>query len=110
MIYDFRILTEDLRFKLLKLVLPKLNYMGFSFSKLFNTKTSKTPLKSNDSIEAIISDVENTPFGISQNNVLYAGLNELGGYYFFPNSYSRCHAFKNAQRGTTITQWKRIWP
>ncbi len=57
--------------------------MGFSLTKLFGKKTSETQLNPQDSIEAIIKDVENKPFGISQNNVLFAGLNELGGYYFF---------------------------
>ncbi|WP_296381719.1 hypothetical protein [Winogradskyella sp.] len=57
--------------------------MGFSLSKLFGTKTSKEQLQSGDTIEAIIEDVENRPFGISLNNVLFAGLNELGGYFFF---------------------------
>ncbi|GGI58012.1 hypothetical protein [Winogradskyella haliclonae] len=50
--------------------------MAFSFLK--NKKN-----KSTDTIEAIIKDIESTPFGVSENNVLYAGLNELGGYYFF---------------------------
>ena len=36
-----------------------------------------------DHIEAIISDIDNDPFAISESNVFYAGLNELGGYYFF---------------------------
>lgn len=49
-------------------------------SKLFG---SKTKAQSNDSVEAIINDVENRPYGISENNVLFAGLNELGGYFFF---------------------------
>ncbi len=53
--------------------------MGFSLSKLLSSNKSKT----NDSVDSIINDVENTPFGFSENNVLYAGLNELGGYYFF---------------------------
>jgi hypothetical protein len=53
--------------------------MAFSLSKLFGNTTSE----SSDSIEAIIRDVENKPFGVSQNNVLYGGLNELGGYFFF---------------------------
>ena len=61
----------------------KKKYMGFSLTKLFGKKTSETRLSSQDTIEAIIKDVENKPFGISQNNVLFAGLNELGGYYFF---------------------------
>lgn len=53
--------------------------MGFSLSKLLSSNSSKTM----DSVDSIINDVENTPFGVSENNVLYAGLNELGGYYFF---------------------------
>lgn len=55
--------------------------MAFSLSKLFNKTNSNAA--SNDSIEAIISDVKNKPFGTSENNVLFAGLKELGGYYFF---------------------------
>ena len=52
-------------------------------SKLFGSKTSETQSKPQDSVEAIIRDVENKPYGVSQNNVLFAGLNELGGYFFF---------------------------
>ena len=55
--------------------------MTFSLSKLFGNKTSK--VETHDTIEAIITDVENKPFGVSDNNVLFAGLNELGGYFFF---------------------------
>lgn len=39
--------------------------------------------KSTDTIASIINDLEHTPFGVSESNVLYAGLNELGGYFFF---------------------------
>lgn len=55
--------------------------MGFSLTSLFGKKDSKN--QSEDSIEAIINAIDNHPFGISQNNVLFAGLNELGGYHFF---------------------------
>lgn len=51
-------------------------------SKLFGSKTSEKT-STGDTIEAIINDVENKPFGVSESNVLYAGLNELGGYFFF---------------------------
>lgn len=61
-------------------------YMSFisklksAFGQSKNTKTSKI----NDSIEAIISDIsDHEPLANSDENVLYAGLNELGGYYFF---------------------------
>jgi len=57
--------------------------MAFSFSKLLGNKTSESKLETNDTMEAIISDVENKPFGVSDTNVLFAGLNELGGYFFF---------------------------
>ncbi|WP_299130527.1 hypothetical protein [uncultured Winogradskyella sp.] len=53
--------------------------MGFSFSKLFG-KTESTP---SDTIESIIEDVEHKPYGVSESNVLFAGLNDLGGYFFF---------------------------
>lgn len=53
--------------------------MAFSLSKLFGTSESK----STDTVDDIIKDVENKPFGVSQYNVLYGGLNELGGYFFF---------------------------
>lgn len=54
----------------------KIKFMAFSF-----LKSKKN--KSIDTVEAIIKEVKNIPFGVSENNVLYAGLNELGGYYFF---------------------------
>ena len=53
--------------------------MGFSFSKLFNK--SEQEAASNDSIEAILDAVEQDPFAVSDTNVLYAGFNELGGYF-----------------------------
>jgi len=31
----------------------------------------------------IIDEIEQTPFAVSKSNVLYAGLNELTGYYYF---------------------------
>ncbi len=55
--------------------------MGFSFSKLFNKTASDATTY--DTIDAIIETVENTPYGVSDTNVLFAGLSELGGYYFF---------------------------
>ncbi|WP_198658938.1 hypothetical protein [Winogradskyella tangerina] len=58
----------------------KNNDMGFSFSKLFNKSESDNT--SNDSIDSIMEAVEQAPFAISDHNVLYAGFNELGGYFF----------------------------
>ncbi|MFT5848883.1 MAG: hypothetical protein ACJARX_001620 [Psychroserpens sp.] len=47
-----------------------------------NSNTSKT-IATQDTTEAIMKDIDNKPFAISDQNVLYAGLNELGGYFFF---------------------------
>ncbi|MCK8479530.1 hypothetical protein [Psychroserpens algicola] len=47
-----------------------------------NSKTNSATAIS-DTTDAIINDIEHQPFAISEHNVLYAGLNELGGYYFF---------------------------
>lgn len=55
--------------------------MGFSFSKLFGKTESE--VTTSDTLEAIIAEVEHQPYGISEKNVLFAGLNELGGYFFF---------------------------
>jgi hypothetical protein len=59
--------------------LKKNETMAFSLSKLFGNSVSIPT----DSTDAIIKDVENKPFGVSEHNVLYGGLNELGGYFFF---------------------------
>ena len=58
--------------------------MKFSISKLKSTLGgSKSQTLDENFVASIIKDVENSPFAISDENVLYAGLNELGGYYFF---------------------------
>jgi len=51
-------------------------------SALGNSKPSET-IKTSDTIDAIINDIEHEPFAISDHNVLFAGLNELGGYFIF---------------------------
>ncbi|WP_298758748.1 hypothetical protein [uncultured Psychroserpens sp.] len=49
----------------------------------FGNPRAMEKLHVDDHTEAIINDIEHDPFAISDKNVLYAGLNELGGYYFF---------------------------
>lgn len=34
-------------------------------------------------VENIINSIKNVPFGVSQSNVLYGGINELAGYHYF---------------------------
>lgn len=55
--------------------------MGFSLNKLFG-KTDTTT-STDDTVEAIVETIDNKPYGVAENNVLFAGLNELGGYYIF---------------------------
>ncbi|WP_431135877.1 hypothetical protein [Psychroserpens mesophilus] len=49
----------------------------------FGNPKAMEKLHVDDHTEVIIKDIDNDPFAISESNVLYAGLNELGGYYFF---------------------------
>lgn len=69
--------------------------MAFSFLKSKKNKTT-------DTVDAIIKDIENTPVGISENNVLFAGLNELGGYFFFQTVIVGLFSIKTAN-GATLT-------
>ena len=60
--------------------------MKFFFNKVLAKMGSSRALeKTMDEsyINNIIEDIEQTPFGISNNNVLYAGINELTGYFYF---------------------------
>lgn len=49
----------------------------------FGNAKAMERLQVDDHTEDIIKSVEGTPIGVSNKNVLYAGLDELGGYYFF---------------------------
>jgi len=59
--------------------------MGFSFGKLLNTfgnKGIKEQELDNNNVEAIMSSIEDQHFAVSDQNVMYAAINELGGYYY----------------------------
>ncbi|MDT0557378.1 hypothetical protein RM697_01880 [Ichthyenterobacterium sp. W332] len=59
--------------------------MKFSLTKLkaaFGNPRAMEKLHVDDHTEAIINDFDQEPFAVSDDNVLYAGFNELGGYYF----------------------------
>ncbi len=55
--------------------------MNFSFDKLLAAFGKNQAI--NDTTEAILNDIEDTPFAISTQNVMYAAAKELGGYYYF---------------------------
>ncbi len=94
MIYDIRITIYEnikghckivLYASILKVILLKFSIMNFitKLKAAFGNPKAMEKLHVDDHTEAIINDIENEPFAISDSNVLYAGLNELGGYYFF---------------------------
>nr|WP_321223040.1 hypothetical protein [uncultured Psychroserpens sp.] len=49
----------------------------------FGKKRIKEDAVDDNYIETILAHSENEPLGISNQNVIYAGYNELGGYYYF---------------------------
>ncbi len=49
----------------------------------FGSTKAMERLHVDDHTEDIIKNIDGTPIGVSNKNVLYAGLDELGGYYFF---------------------------
>jgi hypothetical protein len=52
------------------------------FSKLFRSNQKEDKLEDDKYIETIIKSSEDVPLGISNNNLIYVGYNELGGYYY----------------------------
>ncbi|WP_044398956.1 hypothetical protein [Lacinutrix sp. Hel_I_90] len=53
------------------------------FDKLFGASHDKADETLDaDYIETIINESEDEPLGVSERNIIYAGYNELGGYYF----------------------------
>lgn len=58
--------------------------MGFitKLKSAFGGEKASENVSIADTTEAIMKDIEHDAFAVSDSNVLYAGLNELGGYYF----------------------------
>ncbi|RLJ64350.1 hypothetical protein CLV86_1467 [Lacinutrix venerupis] len=52
------------------------------FGKLFGSKQNEEVLTNDNYIETIIQSGEGEPLAISNNEVMYVGYNELGGYYY----------------------------
>ncbi|MBQ0786769.1 MAG: hypothetical protein KBT69_04670 [Oceanihabitans sp.] len=52
------------------------------FSKLFGSKQKEDNLEDDKYIDTIMQSSNDVPLGISNNNLIYVGYNELGGYYY----------------------------
>lgn len=52
------------------------------FNKIFGGK-KKEEIDQTAFLENIIKHSKDEPLGISEENIIYAGYNELGGYYYF---------------------------
>ena len=52
------------------------------FGKLFGNKQNEDNFEDDKYIDTIIEASDDEPLGISSSNVMYAGYNELGGYYY----------------------------
>jgi len=60
--------------------------MKFSLNKLLTAFGNNRNLEKNlhvDLTKSIIEEIKETPFAISKKNVMYAGIDELAGYYYF---------------------------
>ena len=59
--------------------------MSLSFNKLRaafgNSRATETTAVDNQ-VESIINSIKDKHFAVSEQNVMYAGIDELGGYYF----------------------------
>ena len=86
---DLRFTIYDLRFGIwnleFNLSFEKNSTMKFitKLKAAFGNPRAIEKLHVDDHTEAIINDIDQEPYAISDTNVMYAGLNELGGYYFF---------------------------
>ena len=49
----------------------------------FGKKQKKEEAVDDNYIETILTHSKDEPLGVSKQNVIYAGYNELGGYYYF---------------------------
>lgn len=83
--------------------------MRFSLKKLRKaikgTDTTET-FAADSYIQAIINDVEGTPFGLSDSNVMYAGLSELAGYHYFKSIIIGTFKLKTFKGATLIVSGK----
>ncbi|MGB6269618.1 MAG: hypothetical protein WBF67_11495 [Olleya sp.] len=70
------------------------------FTKIFGSK-NKEEIDQTAFIDNIIKHSKDEPLGISEENIIYAGYNELGGYYYF-QTYIIGRLNKKVKTGATL--------
>ena len=79
--------------------------MKFSFDKVLSAFGNTRAMEQNrvdDFTEAIINEIDNPAFAVSQQNVMYADVKELGGYYYFMTIIVGAFKIKT-NKGATLT-------
>ncbi|WP_347924983.1 hypothetical protein [Pontimicrobium sp. SW4] len=60
--------------------------MKFSLNNIrtvFNKNNASSESQDTAYIEKIMASIKEKPFAVSNNNIMFAGMNELAGYYYF---------------------------
>ncbi len=79
--------------------------MSFSIGKLLDTfgkKSAKDQPQDNNDTQAIIDAIKDEHFAVSDQNVIYASVNELGGYYYLKTIIVGAFKIKT-MKGATLT-------
>jgi len=66
----------------------------------FGNKKTKQEKQVDDFTEKIIADIDMVPFAISDSNVIYANITELGGYFFLKTVIVGTFNIKTKKGGT----------
>ncbi|MCK0109055.1 hypothetical protein MWU58_07105 [Flavobacteriaceae bacterium S0825] len=60
--------------------------MKFSLNNIrtaFNKNNASNESQDAEYLEKLMAPIEDKPFAVSNNNIMFAGMNELAGYYYF---------------------------
>lgn len=72
------------------------------FKALFGNKNKNTSVDENNNVDDIIASIEDRAYAVADNNVLYLGISELGGYYFLKTMIVGSFKIKTF-KGATLT-------
>ena len=104
-------MKSDLEFEQHKVSFVE-NYIDMGFiTKLkaaFGSSKTENNSSNPDTLEAIMTAIEHEPFALSESNVLYAGLDELGGYYSFKTVICGDFKVKSKKGGQLIINGKEL--